>query len=66
LTAKKFRRRAEICLRFAARLSEPAIAQRLRLIASEYLAMAEAADPASDRVGSGEDRREAKKKDGSA
>jgi hypothetical protein len=44
LTVKKFRRRAEICLRFAVRVNDPTIAQYLRLMASEYLAAAEAAE----------------------
>jgi hypothetical protein len=41
LTAVKFRRRAEICMRFAGRVGDPGLAQRLRLIAGEYLTRAE-------------------------
>jgi hypothetical protein len=39
--AEKFRRRAAICMRFAARVSDPEIALRLKVMASEYLARAE-------------------------
>ena len=41
MTAKKFRRRAEICMRFAGRINDPGVALRLRLMAGEYLVKAE-------------------------
>ncbi len=41
MTAKKFRRRAEICMQFAGRVSDPDMALRLRLMAGEYLVKAE-------------------------
>jgi hypothetical protein len=41
LRAEKFRRRAEICMRFSGQVSNPDLAQRLRLMASEYLVKAE-------------------------
>jgi hypothetical protein len=44
LRAKKFRRRAEICMRLAGQVSDPDRAQRLRLMASEYLVNAEEAE----------------------
>jgi hypothetical protein len=44
LTAVKLRRRAGICLSFADRTNDPELAQRLRLMATEYLAKAEEAE----------------------
>ena len=41
VTAQKFRRRAEICMRFAERATDPNMALRLRLMAGEYLVRAE-------------------------
>jgi hypothetical protein len=44
LTPVMLRRRAGICLSFADRANDPELAQRLRLMASEYLAKAEEAE----------------------
>jgi hypothetical protein len=41
MQAEKFRRRAAICIRFAERVSDPNIAQRLKIMAGEYLMKAE-------------------------
>ena len=41
VSVKRLRRRAEICLRFAAAATDPLVSNQLRLMAAEYLAEAE-------------------------